>query len=165
MSGNPHNPRFGVYILPSGQATQQEHDCTQAILERNGSTAGVFQFPNYQALFDAASAKQLDAVICDTRAASEREYTFIHLLGEVLWYRYGLCLHHLDVPGTGNVDPNYQQLLKQVLLTAFGDPECGVLQPQPFGYALIDDHLQVISGQSDEIIRLICSYRPDEVQE
>ena len=82
----------------------------------------------------------------------------MHLLGEVLWYRYGLCLHHLDAPETNDIDPVYRQLLTRVLLTAYGDPERGVLQPQPFGYALLDDHPQVISEQSEAIIRLIRRY-------
>jgi len=82
MSSSSHNPRFGVVILPGGQATEQEHHCTQAILDRHGHTVAVFQFPDYQALFDAASAEQFDAVIYDSRAATERERTFMHLLGE-----------------------------------------------------------------------------------
>ncbi len=164
MSSSTHNPRFGVYILPGGQATQQEHHCTQAILNRNGHTTAVFQFPDYQALFDAASAEQFDAVIYDSRAASERERTFMHLLGEVLWYRYGVCLHHLGAPETNDIDSVYGQLLTRVLLTAYGDPERGVLQAQPFGYALIDDQPQVTSEQSEAINRLIRRYSPDEDQ-
>jgi hypothetical protein len=162
MSGSSHNPRFGVVILQSGQATQQEHHCTQAILDRHGHSAAVFQFPDYQALFDAASAEQLDAVICDSRAATERERTFMHLLGAVLWYRYGLCLHHLDAPETSSIDPVYSQLLTRVLLAAYGDPECGLLQLQPLGYGLIADHQQVIPEQSEEIIHLVRRYSTDE---
>jgi len=165
MSGSSHNPRFGVYLLPGGQTTQQEHHCTQAILERNGRSTAVFQFPDYLALFDAASAEQLDAVIYDSRTATEPERYFMHLLGEMLWYRYGLCLHHLGAPETNDIDPVYRQLLTRVLLTAYGDPERGVLQPQPFGYALLNDHPQLISEQSEEIIRLVRRYNPDEVQE
>lgn len=165
MSSSKHNPRFGVVIMPRGQAAQQEDHCTQAILDRHGHNVAVFQFQDYQALFDAASAEQLDAVIYDSRAASERERIFMHLLGEVLWYRYGLCLHQLDAPEASDIDPVYRQLLTWVLLTAFGDPERGVLQPQPFGYALLDEHPQVVSEQSEAINRLIRSYSPDEVQE
>jgi hypothetical protein len=97
-------------------------------------------------------------VIYDSCAASERERIFMHLLGEVLWYRYGVCLHHLGAPETNDIAPVYRQLLTRVLLTAYGDPERGVLQPQPFGYALLDDHPQVISEQSEAINRLIRSY-------
>lgn len=165
MSSSTHNPRFGVVILPGGQVAQQEHHCTQAILDRHGHATAVFQFPDYQALFDAASAEQLDAVIYDSCAASERERTFMHLLGEVLWYRYGLCLHHLGTPETNGIDPVYRQLLTRVLLTAYGDPERSVLQPQPFGYALIDDHPRVISEQSEALIRLIRGSSPAEGQE
>lgn len=165
MSGNSLNPRFGVFILSGGQATEQERHCTQAILERHGSTIGVFQFPDYQALFDVASAQQLDAVICDSRALSIDEHYFAHLLGEVLWYRYGLCLHHLDAPDTHPVDPIYQQLLTRVLLTAYGDPELGVIQPQPFGYVRVDDRQQSILAQSEALEGFIRRYTADEAQE
>lgn len=164
MSNSSHNPRFGVVILPGGQATQQEDHCTQAILYRHGHTVAIFQFPGYQALFDAASAEQLDAVIYDSCAASERERIFMHLLGEVLWYRYGVCLHHLGAPETNDIDPVYGELLNRVLLTAYGDPERGMPQPQPLGYALTDDHPQVISEQSEAIIRFIRSSSPAEDQ-
>jgi hypothetical protein len=82
----------------------------------------------------------------------------MHLLGEVLWYGYGLCLHQVGAPETNYIDPFYRQLLTRLLLTAYGDPERGVRQPQPFGYALIDNHPQVISEQSEAIIRLIRRY-------
>ena len=165
MSRSSHNPRFVVYNLPGGQPLQQEHYCTQAVLDRHGHTVAVFQFPDYQALFDAVSAEQFDAVIYDSRVATEREYYFMHLLGEVLWYRYGGCLHHPGAPETNVIDPIYQQVLTRVLLTAYGDPERGVRQPQPFGYALIDDHPQVIPEQSEVVNRLIRSSNPAEDQE
>jgi hypothetical protein len=82
----------------------------------------------------------------------------MHLLGEVMWHRYGVCLHHLGAPETDDIYPVYRQLLTRVLLIAYSDPECGVPQPQPFGYALIDNHPQVISEQSEAIIRLIRRY-------
>jgi hypothetical protein len=165
MSGNSLNPRFGVFILSGGQATEQERHCTQAILEHHGSTAGVFQFPDYQALFDAAAAEQLDAVICDIRELSIDERYFAHLLGEVLWYRYGLCLHHLDAPDTHPVNPIYQQLLTRILLTAYGDPELGVIQPQPFGYVRVNDRQQPIPAQSEALEGFISRYAADEAQE
>jgi hypothetical protein len=56
-------------------------------------------------------------------------------------------------------------VLTRVLLTAYGDPERGVRQPQPFGYALIDDHPQVIPEQSEVVNRLIRSSNPAEDQE
>lgn len=165
MSGNPLNPRFGVFILPGGQATEQERHCTQAIRERHGSTAGVFQFPDYQTLFDAASADHLDAVICDSRALSRDARYFTHLLGEALWYRYGLCLHHLDVRETNPVDPIYQQLLTRILLAAYGDPELGVIQPQPFGYVRVGDRQQSIPAQSQALEGFIHRYAADEAPE
>lgn len=155
MSGSSHKPRLGVFILPGGQPTQKEHHWTQAILARNGSPAGVFHFPHYQALFDAASLGLLDAVICDNRAATERELYFVHLLGEVLWYRYRLRLHHLDAPQTDIVDPIYQQLLAQELVAAYSDPAIGVTQPQPFGYARVDGCQQIIATQSEALADLI----------
>jgi len=165
MSNSPLNPRFGVFILPGGQATAQQDHCTQAILERKGSTAGVFQFPDYQTLFDAASAEQLDAVICDSRALSRDARYFTHLLGEVLWYRYGLCLHHLDAPETSSIDPTYSQLLTRILLTAYGDPELGVIQPQPFGYVRVEDRQQSIPAQSQALEGFIHRYAADEAPE
>jgi hypothetical protein len=165
MSGNLLNPRFGVFILSGGQAPEQKRHCAQAILERNGSAIGVFQFPNYQALFDAASAEELDAVICDSHALSIYERYFAHLFGEVLWYRYGLCLHQLNAPETNPVDPIYQQLLTRILLTAYGDPEIGVIQPQPFGYTRIDDHQQPIPAQSEDLEGIIHRYAADETRE
>lgn len=165
MSGNLLNPRFGVFILPGGQATAQEYHCTQSILERNGSVAGVFQFPNYGALFDAASAEQLDAVICDSCVLSIDERYFTYMLGEVLWYRYGLCLHQLDASETNPVNPIYQQLLTGVLLTAYGDPEIRVIQPQPFGYVRVNDHQQSIPAQSEALEDFIRRYTAGEAHE
>lgn len=123
MSGNPLNPRFGVFILSGGRATEQERHCTQAILERRGSTIGVFQFRDYQALFDAAA------------------------------------------PDTQPVDPIYQQLLTRVLLTAYGDPELGVIQPQPFGYVRVDDRQQSLPAQSEALEGFIRRYITGEAQE
>lgn len=165
MSGNTHNTRFGVYILPGNRTTQQEHHCTQAILERSGHTAAVFQFPNYQALLHAASTGQIDAIICDSRVVTEHERYFMHLLGEVLWYRYRLCLHHLDSPETDRVNPIYQQFLTRILLAAYGDPEVGVTQTQPFGYVRIEDRQHIIPEQSVDLECLIRSYSIDEIQE
>lgn len=165
MSGKPLNPRFGIVILPGRQSTGQEHHCTQAILERHGSVVGVFPFPRYPALFAAAAAEQLDAVICDSRGLSLHERYFAHLLGEVLWYRYGLCLHQLDAPDTHPVDPIYQQLLTQVLLTAYSDPEIGVIQPQPLGYARVDDHYAITPELSEAVADLIRRYAAGEAPE
>ena len=162
MPDNNYCPRIAVYVLPGSPPEQQVAHCTKVIAARHGQHIATFQFAEFQALFAAASAGQMDEVMADTGAIPPEHHPFLYLLGEVLWQRHGLCLHLLESPAANPISPHFQQLVEYTLLGGDDDSEQTPLRDLPLGYCDVGADVQADISQAEQVSRLVADYSRNE---